>query len=144
LRGYHPAFRKAGGGLRADIRGNFRRVILVQYDTLALVLRIDTAPNIGSPTRIRRLTRRIEYVRVYVMNTKLTLRMDATIVRKAKRQAARRGKSVSQMFSEFVTSLEAAKDRRDLPPLTSSLLGIMGDAQVSEEDYKKHLREKYL
>ncbi len=78
------------------------------------------------------------------MNTKLTLRMDATIVRKAKRQAARRGKSVSQMFSEFVTSLEAAKDRRDLPPLTSSLLGIMGDAQVSEEAYKKHLREKYL
>ncbi len=90
------------------------------------------------------MKRRTKYVIVYVMNTKLTLRMDATIVRKAKRQAAQRGKSVSQMFSEFVTSLEAAEDRRDLPPLTSSLLGIMGDARVSEEDYKKHLREKYL
>jgi predicted membrane GTPase involved in stress response len=78
------------------------------------------------------------------MNTKLTLRVEAAIVRKAKRHAARRGKSVSQMFSEFVTSLEAAKDKRDLPPLTASLLGVIGDAQVSEEDYKKHLREKYL
>jgi hypothetical protein len=90
------------------------------------------------------LTRRTECVKLYVMNTKLTLRMDAAIVRKAKSHAARRGKSVSQMFSEFVTSLEAAKDRRDLPPLTSSLLGVMGDARVSEEDYKKHLLEKFL
>lgn len=78
------------------------------------------------------------------MTTKLTLRMDVAIVQKAKRHAARRGKSVSQMFSEFVTSLDATKDRPDLPPLTSSLLGIMSDAQASEEDYKKHLREKYL
>ena len=41
---------------------------------------------------------------LYVMNTKLTLRMDEVLVRQAKTQAARRGKSVSRMFAEFVAS----------------------------------------
>ena len=77
------------------------------------------------------------------MNTKLTLRMDEVLVREAKTQAARRGKSVSQMFSEFVTSLAASRHRSTLPPVTGSLLGIMKGHEVSEKDYKKHLGEKY-
>lgn len=77
------------------------------------------------------------------MNTKLTLRMDDVLVRRAKTQASRRGKSVSQMFSEFVTSLGVNKRQPTLPPLTGSLLGIMKGHRVSEEDYKKRLREKY-
>lgn len=78
------------------------------------------------------------------MNTKLTLRMDDVLVEQAKTQAAQRGKSVSQMFGEFVTSLGATKRGRDLPPVTGSLLGIMKGHRVSERDYKKHLRERYL
>ena len=78
------------------------------------------------------------------MNTKLTLRIDDTIVRQAKRQAARRGKSVSQMFGEFVTSLVTSKPERGLPPVTDKLLGVMKGHRVTENDYKRHLREKYL
>jgi len=78
------------------------------------------------------------------MNTKLTLRMDDVLVEHAKTQAAQRGKSVSQMFGEFVASLGAGKRGRGLPPVTDSLLGIMKGRRVSETDYKKHLREKYL
>ncbi|MFC1452387.1 DUF6364 family protein [Verrucomicrobiota bacterium] len=77
------------------------------------------------------------------MNTKLTLRIDDVLVRQAKTQAARRGKSVSQMFGEFVGSLGATKRSRGLPPVTDSLLGVMQGHRVSEKDYKKHLREKY-
>ena len=77
------------------------------------------------------------------MHTKLTLRMDDVLVEQAKAQAAQRGKSVSQMFGEFVTSLGASKRGRVLPPVTGSLLGIMKGHRVSEKDYKKHLREKY-
>lgn len=86
---------------------------------------------------------------MYVMNTKLTLRMDDELVRQAKAEAARRGKSVSQMVGEFVDSLSAA--RRDaahrgeeLPPVTASLVGVLKGHDVSEADYKKHLLEKYL
>ena len=77
------------------------------------------------------------------MHTKLTLRMDDALVDQAKTQAAQRGKSVSQMFGEFVASLGAGKHGCDLPPVTGSLLGIMKGHRVSERDYKKHLREKY-
>ncbi len=89
------------------------------------------------------MTRRAKCAKVYVMNTKLTLRMDNLLVEQAKTQAAQRGKSVSQMFGEFVASLGANKRDRDLPPVTDSLLGIMKGHRVSETDYKRHLREKY-
>ena len=76
------------------------------------------------------------------MKTKLTLRMDEGLVRQAKAQAARRGKSVSQMVGEFVAIL-SAKRRRRLPPVTDSLLGVMKGHRLSGKDYKKHLQEKY-
>jgi hypothetical protein len=90
------------------------------------------------------LTRRTEIRIAYVMNTKLTLRMDQGLIRHAKAQAAQRGKSVSQMFGEFVTALGAIKPQRGLPPVTNSLVGVMRGARLSEEDYKAHLRVKYL
>lgn len=78
------------------------------------------------------------------MNTKLTLRLDDELVAEAKTHASRRGKSVSQMFGDFIASLRARRPIVDLPPVTDSLLGIMRDRRVSEADYKKHLRKKYL
>jgi len=77
------------------------------------------------------------------MNTKLTLRIDELLVRQAKKQAARRGKSVSQMFGEFVASLDESETGRRLPPVTDSLLGVMKGHRFSEKDYKRHLKEKY-
>jgi len=89
------------------------------------------------------LTSRISIDILYVMNTKLTLRMNDVLVREAKAQAARRGKSVSQMFSEFVTSLGSSRTSDQLPPATNSLLGVMKGHPISEKDYRKHLREKH-
>ncbi|MDA1055410.1 MAG: DUF6364 family protein [Planctomycetota bacterium] len=78
------------------------------------------------------------------MNTKLTLRIDDVLVQEAKTQAAQRGKSVSQMFGEFVAFLGKSKpNNRRLPPVTGSLLGVMKGHRVSEKNYKKHLREKH-
>jgi hypothetical protein len=77
------------------------------------------------------------------MNTKLTLRVDDMIVEQAKAQAAQRGKSVSRMFADFVTSLAPSKCTRGLPPVTGSLLGILKGTRLSENDYRKHLRGKY-
>ena len=78
------------------------------------------------------------------MHTKLTLRMDAELIRTAKTEAGRRGKSVSQIVGEFFDTL--ASGRRvppDLPPITTSLVGILKARGISEADYRKHLREKY-
>ena len=79
------------------------------------------------------------------MNTKLTLRMDEAVVRKAKIEAKRRGKSVSRMVAEFIEAIGSrSESEKLLPPTTASLLGILKGHVISEDDYKDHLREKYL
>jgi hypothetical protein len=79
------------------------------------------------------------------MNTKLTLRMDGALVKRAKAEALRRGKSVSQMTAEFIQSLDRrGPPKKFLPPITSSLLGVLKGRGASKLEYKRHLREKYL
>ena len=71
--------------------------------------------------------------------------MDEAIVRKAKMEAKLRGKSVSRMVAEFIESLGSRPDLgKVLPPTTASLVGILKGKEISEDDYKAHLREKYL
>ncbi len=78
------------------------------------------------------------------MHTKLTLRMDELLIKRAKSAARRRGKSVSQMVSEFIDSLDATKTATtDLPPVTAALLGQLKGRRLSESTYKKHIMEKY-
>ena len=78
------------------------------------------------------------------MNTKLTLQMDDNLVQRAKSQAKKRGKSVSQMFSDYISNLGTQEQKDNLPPVTRSLLGILESKDVSKEDYRQHLREKHL
>lgn len=79
------------------------------------------------------------------MQTKLTLRMDDELVEAAKAEAGRRGKSVSRMVGEFFGSLSASPraDERH-PPVTASLIGILKGREVSEKDYRRHLRARHL
>lgn len=80
------------------------------------------------------------------MNTKITLRMDEMLIKKAKSEAGRRGKSVSQMVGEFFDGLGEShrEDISALPPVTASLLGVLNGHRTDVSAYKKHLREKYL
>ena len=81
---------------------------------------------------------------MHVMHTKLTLRMEEDLVRRAKAEAAQRGKSVSQMFGDFVANLEPVdSETRPLPPVTRSLLGLLRESPDSEEAYKAHLEIKH-
>jgi hypothetical protein len=70
--------------------------------------------------------------------------MDVDLVRTAKTEASRRGKSVSQIVGEFFDSLASSRrEESELPPITTSLVGILKGRGVSESDYRKHLRKKY-
>ena len=83
---------------------------------------------------------------MYVMNTKITLRMDELLIKTAKSEAARRGKSVSQMVGEFFAHLGNSRQEADneLPPVTAALLGVLKGQDIDESAHKQHLREKYL
>jgi hypothetical protein len=80
------------------------------------------------------------------MKTKRTLRLDDGLIRRAKHAAEKRGKSVSQLVSEFFESLDGRRSliRPDYPPITSSLLGLLKGKAASKEDYRRHLRDKHL
>ena len=79
------------------------------------------------------------------MNTKLTLRLDEDLIKKAKTYAAKRGKSVSSLVANYFSLLQVEKERREeLPPKLASLKGILKDKKVNEDDYKKYLESKYL
>jgi len=69
--------------------------------------------------------------------------MEESVIRKAKRLARKRGKSVSRIISEYITEEPDEQLVEDLPPLTASMVGVLGN-EGEEQDYKKYLEEKYL
>ncbi len=77
------------------------------------------------------------------MQSKLTLRMEESVIRKAKRLARKRGKSVSKIISEYITEEPDEQLVEELPPLTASMVGALGN-EGEEQEYKKYLEEKYL
>jgi len=80
------------------------------------------------------------------MKNKLTLRLDDSLIRRAKKYAKQHQTSVSQMVADYFALMETeqpAKDR-SLPPITASLAGILKDKDIREDDYKDYLEQKYL
>lgn len=81
------------------------------------------------------------------MQTKLTLRLEEQLIEQAKSYAARSGKSISQMVSDYfkvLISQPGEQVPRHSPPITKSLRGLLRNSQLDEDDYKKYLEEKHL
>ena len=78
------------------------------------------------------------------MQTKLTLRLEAQLIERAKAYARRRGTSVSQMVADYFALLDRAEQAEHLAPLTRSLHGALRGADVDEDEYRRYLEEKHL
>lgn len=80
------------------------------------------------------------------MRTKLTLRLEADLVQRAKSLAKKTGKSVSRLVADYFTVLEHPP-RRDKtvswPPLVRSLKGSLRKAPMDEKAYRRYLEAKY-
>jgi len=79
------------------------------------------------------------------MHTKLTLRIDEELIERAKSHARQSGKSVSQLVSDYLEMLpqpERSKPR-PLTPIVESLRGVLAGSGLDEQDYRRHLEEKY-
>lgn len=86
------------------------------------------------------------YVR-HAMQTKLTLRLDADLIAIAKAQARRNGKSLSEFVADYFAQFAPPAESPALPPIVSSMVGILGTDQTpppDEDDYGRHLMEKCL
>lgn len=80
------------------------------------------------------------------MKTKLTLRIEDSLIKRAKEKAKERGQSLSQMVADYFSLIDNSESTEvsDLPPVTASLVGIIDRENVREEDYKRYLEEKHL
>lgn len=79
------------------------------------------------------------------MATKLTLRIDEKLIRRAKIHARRSEKSVSQLVSGYFTLLDSRPEERpyEMTPKVISLRGVLQGSHVDIEDYRRHIEEKY-
>ena len=80
------------------------------------------------------------------MQSKLTLRLEEELVRRAKRLAKKKGKSVSKIVADYFTLFEAQKKKPEekFSPIVQSLKGALRGTIVDVQAYRKHLEEKYL
>lgn len=81
------------------------------------------------------------------MQTKLTLRLDHYLIEQAKIFAHQQNKSLSQLVEEYfllLTNTSEETEEEGLPPITQSLSGILAGYTVAEDEYQRHLEEKYL
>jgi len=80
------------------------------------------------------------------MQTKLTLRLDDGLIRKAKRFSKKTGKSVSKIGADYFQKLDApsSDEIEGITPKVASLKGILKASSVTDEEYHRHLEEKHL
>ena len=80
------------------------------------------------------------------MQSKLTLRLDQSLIEKAKRYSQKIGKPVSRIVADYFRSIDnaPANDIFQMTPLVKSLKGSLGNARVGIADYHSHLEDKYL
>lgn len=83
------------------------------------------------------------------MQTKLTLRLDDRLIRRAKAYAQRSGTSLSALVADLLARLQApVADSPDAAPAARSpavraLAGALAGHEVSREDYRRHLTQKH-
>jgi len=80
------------------------------------------------------------------MQSKLTLRLEEELVRRAKRLAKKRGKSVSKIVADYFTLFEGQKKKPEeqFSPIVQSLKGALRGVTIDVQAYRQHLEEKYL
>lgn len=87
----------------------------------------------------------MSFIRQRNVQTKLTLRLDDRLIRRAKAYARRSGTSVSQLVADLFARLQAtdAESPETLSPAVRSLAGALRGYDLDREDYRKHLIEKH-
>ncbi|WP_198265156.1 DUF6364 family protein [sulfur-oxidizing endosymbiont of Gigantopelta aegis] len=78
------------------------------------------------------------------MQTKLTLRLEDSLIQEAKDYAKQHDKSLSQVVADYFHMLTQQAGKSGISPITKSLIGILDSNNIDKNDYKKHLEEKYL
>jgi hypothetical protein len=81
------------------------------------------------------------------MQTKLTLRLDAELIARAKRYGKRTGRSVSQMVADYFALLDqdiVADDGEQITPIVASLHGALSNLEIDAGELQREMLEERL
>lgn len=76
------------------------------------------------------------------MDTKLTVRVPKHLLVNAKRYAQAHQTTLTELISTYLEQIPSESEVLDQAPVVRQLTGLLSP-NVSFEDYKKHLEEKY-
>lgn len=79
------------------------------------------------------------------MDTKLTLKIDESIIEKAKQYAKDKNISLSKMIENYLQAVTNKKsDDMEISPLVESLIGVISSTETDKrKDYTDYLSKKY-
>ncbi len=79
------------------------------------------------------------------MDTKLTLKLDHSIIEQAKNYAKDKNTSLSKLIESYLGKLVTPIDTHEVTPLVKSLSGVIDlpKSLDTRKEYKKHLLNKY-
>lgn len=79
------------------------------------------------------------------MDTKLTLKLDNSIIEQAKNYAKKKNTSLSKLIESYLSLLVDPKETQEVTPLVKSLSGAVNLPKDFDykKDYKRHLLNKY-
>ena len=80
------------------------------------------------------------------MQTKLTLRLEDELIRKAKKFSEKTGKSVSMIVADYFEKLDVPppEEIESITPKVATLRGILKRTGAEEKDYYHRLEDKHL
>jgi hypothetical protein len=76
------------------------------------------------------------------MDRKLTVRVPLTTLENAKLYAKANNTTLTALISGYLESIPAKPEPLDKAPIVRQITGLLS-SDVSEDDYKRHLEEKY-
>lgn len=81
----------------------------------------------------------------WIMNTKLTLKLEDSVISRAKVYARANNISLSKMIENYLQALTEKQSKEiEISPLVASLLGVIGPQEGNpKKDYTKYLSDKY-
>lgn len=81
------------------------------------------------------------------MNTKLTLKIDESVISQAKTYAKAKNTSLSKMVENYLQTVTSKTDdvtEAEVSPLVKSLIGVISDPRDDhKKDYSEYLGDKY-
>ena len=80
------------------------------------------------------------------MDTKLTLKLDNSVIQQAKLIAKKKNTSLSKLIESYLGLLIDPVEEQHVTPLVKSLSGVITIPKNNDykKDYKKHLLNKYV